>query len=278
MRADLHIHTTASDGCWTPEQVLVEVQDRGIGLFAVTDHDSAANVRLSEMLAREAGLAFLRGVEINTLLKVDREEHLFHVLAYGFDLDHPTLAALLRENRVKLDQTNDDVFHCLVAAGHEIDVDDYAAYTYERSRGGWKVLNFLIDRGFCTGVDDYFHNVLADLPVEWPSYPHPAQAIAVIRESGGVPVLAHPGASMRRVGITEETLNLFLDFGIAGLTIFIVIHWLCDLVWLSFVSVTVYKTHSLLDRKIQEWLFVACSLLLIGFGTWFVVSGIQLVV
>jgi len=70
----------------------------------------------------------------------------------------------------------------------------------------------------------------------------------------------------------------FLDFGIAGLAIFIVIHWLCDLVWLSFVSVTVYKTHSLLDRKIQEWLFIACSLLLIGFGGWFLASGIQSVV
>ena len=217
MRTDLHIHTTASDGCWTPEQVLVEVQARGIGLFAVTDHDSAANVRPSEVLAREAGLAFLRGVEINTLLKLDREEHLFHVLAYGFDPDHPTLAALLRENRAKLEQTNDDVFHCLVAAGYEVDVDDYAAYTYDLSRGGWKVLNFLIDRGFCTGVDDYFRRVLADLPVEWPTYPHPAQAIAAIRESGGVPILAHPGASMRRAGITEETLDLFSDFGIAGL-------------------------------------------------------------
>ena len=70
----------------------------------------------------------------------------------------------------------------------------------------------------------------------------------------------------------------FLDFGISGLVIFIVVHWLCDLVWLSFVSVTVYKTHSLLSRKIQEWLFIACSLLLIGFGGWFVVSGIQLVI
>ena len=70
----------------------------------------------------------------------------------------------------------------------------------------------------------------------------------------------------------------FLAFGIVGLSIFIVIHWLCDLVWLSFVSVTVYKTHALLNRKIQEWLFIACSLLLVGCGAWFVVSGIQSVV
>ena len=67
----------------------------------------------------------------------------------------------------------------------------------------------------------------------------------------------------------------FLDFGTVGLIIFIVVHWLCDLLWLSFVSVTVYKTHSLWGRKFQEWVFIACSLLLIGFGVWFMVSGIQ---
>ncbi|MFC2072749.1 LysE family transporter [Chloroflexota bacterium] len=78
----------------------------------------------------------------------------------------------------------------------------------------------------------------------------------------------------------------FLDFDASGffdsnatrLTMFIVVHWLCDLVWLSFVSTLVYKTHSLWGRKFQEGLFIACSLLLIGFGAWFLISGIQLVV
>jgi len=70
----------------------------------------------------------------------------------------------------------------------------------------------------------------------------------------------------------------FLEFGIMGLAIFIVVHWLCDLVWLSFISVMVYKTHSLWGRKFQEGLFIACSLLLVGFGGWFLISGIQLVV
>jgi len=70
----------------------------------------------------------------------------------------------------------------------------------------------------------------------------------------------------------------FLDVWHNGLVVFIVVHWLCDLVWLSFVSVMIYKTHSLWGRKLQEGLFIACSLLLIGFGGWFLISGIQLVV
>jgi len=67
----------------------------------------------------------------------------------------------------------------------------------------------------------------------------------------------------------------FLDFGAMGLALLIIVHWLCDLVWFSFVSILVYRTHSLWGKKFQEWLFIGCSLLLIGFGCWFLVSGIK---
>ncbi|MFC1977934.1 LysE family transporter [Chloroflexota bacterium] len=70
----------------------------------------------------------------------------------------------------------------------------------------------------------------------------------------------------------------FLDFAAIGLIAFIVVHWLCDLVWLSFVSIMVYKTRSLWGRKLQEGIFITCSLLLVGFGLWFLISGIRLVV
>ena len=70
----------------------------------------------------------------------------------------------------------------------------------------------------------------------------------------------------------------FLDFGTIGLLVFIVVHWSCDLVWFSIVSVLIYKTQRLWGKRFHEWLFIVCSLLLVGFGGWFVVSGIQLVV
>ncbi len=69
-----------------------------------------------------------------------------------------------------------------------------------------------------------------------------------------------------------------LDFGVIGFALFIPTHWLCDLVWLSFVSILVHRTQSLWGRKLQQGLFIACSLLLIGFGVWFLISGIQLMV
>ena len=70
----------------------------------------------------------------------------------------------------------------------------------------------------------------------------------------------------------------FLGFGPLGLVLFIIVHWLCDLVWLSLISILVHRTHSLWDRKIQAGIFITGSLLLVGFGVWYTVSGIQLVV
>jgi len=70
----------------------------------------------------------------------------------------------------------------------------------------------------------------------------------------------------------------FSGLGPPGLAIFTLVHWLCDLVWLSLVSVVIYKTQTLWGRKLQEGIFITCSLLLVGFGGWFLASGIQLVV
>jgi len=69
-----------------------------------------------------------------------------------------------------------------------------------------------------------------------------------------------------------------LDFGTVGLIVFVIVHWLCDLIWLSLVSNVIYRTHALWGRRIQEWLFIACSLLLVGFGIWFLIWGIREVV
>ena len=71
------------------------------------------------------------------------------------------------------------------------------------------------------------------------------------------------------------------DFAAKGLIAFTLAHWLCDFVWLSIISFFIYYTQRLWGRwaiRVQEGIFIACSLLLIGFGGWFVVSGIQLIV
>ncbi|MFC2011887.1 LysE family transporter [Chloroflexota bacterium] len=68
------------------------------------------------------------------------------------------------------------------------------------------------------------------------------------------------------------------EFGTTGLIAFTLTHLLCDYVWLSVVSVLINHTQTLWGKKVQEGIFIICSLLLAGFGAWFVASGIQLIV
>ena len=63
-----------------------------------------------------------------------------------------------------------------------------------------------------------------------------------------------------------------------GLAVFIIAHWLCDFIWLTFVSAVVYKTHNLWGATVQALVFIAAGLLMAGFGVWFIVSGIQAVI
>ncbi|APV45447.1 Threonine/homoserine/homoserine lactone efflux protein [Dehalogenimonas formicexedens] len=68
------------------------------------------------------------------------------------------------------------------------------------------------------------------------------------------------------------------EFGAGGLWGLILTHWLTDLIWMSFVSAVVFRTHRLWAPALQESVFILCSLLLVGFGGWFMVSGIQAVI
>jgi len=214
MRADLHIHTTASDGRWTPREVVERVRAAGIGLFAVADHDAVDHVRPTAQEAHRAGLSFLPAVEISARLNGTG----VHILAYGVDPDHPDLRRLVEANRRLLDWANEETLRRLARAGYPIDLEAYAAYRHDPSRGGWKALNYLIDLGLCRDVRDFFDRLYVDpyRPPD-PEFPHPAEVATVVRAAGGVPVLAHPGMSLRKQGVTPETLTPFLESGIAGL-------------------------------------------------------------
>jgi threonine/homoserine/homoserine lactone efflux protein len=67
----------------------------------------------------------------------------------------------------------------------------------------------------------------------------------------------------------------FTQFGDGWLPVFIAAHWTCDLIWLSVVGIIIYRTKSLWGNKFQTGVLVVCSILMLGFGGWFIISGIQ---
>jgi predicted metal-dependent phosphoesterase TrpH len=213
LRADLHLHTTASDGCWTPEQLVEEVRQTGIGLFAVTDHDSLGSLRVTADLIRGSGLSFLPGAELSACMG----GQLYHLLAYGIDPHDPTLNSLVLASNLRLQAASDDAIAMLVKAGFDITLDDYVAYDWDRRRGGWKALNFLIDRGFCRDVRSYFDELFVGrLAHPQADFPPPELLIAAAQNAGGLVVLAHPGARSYN-GLGRERLDDLVDMGLSGL-------------------------------------------------------------
>ena len=211
-RADLHLHTTASDGRWPPEQLIDEVQRAGIGLFSVTDHDSLGSLPEVSQLVRGSGLCFLPGVELSTRLN----GQVYHLLAYGFDATDSDLVALVAENNIRLTSADDVVVELLADAGYPVSTGDYADYCWDRRRGGWKALNFLIDQGLCRDTHDYFERLLRDVDRPMPDFPPPEEIVSAVRRAGGAVILAHPGASFYG-DLTVWQLDQLVDMGVAGL-------------------------------------------------------------
>jgi predicted metal-dependent phosphoesterase TrpH len=91
MKIDLHIHTSASDGTWSPEVLIQNVTKAGIKIFSVTDHDTVKNIAAVSDLAIGTNLTFIRGVEINT----SNKGQFFHILGYSIDTENERLNNIL---------------------------------------------------------------------------------------------------------------------------------------------------------------------------------------
>lgn len=216
MKVDLHIHTTASDGTWTPEELIAAVHKAGIGLFAVTDHDSVGNVEATRRLAANAGLKFLTGVELASTL----DGRSFHILGYGIDAECFALRRLLEYNTRLMEAADDQSVQELIKTGVPVDYNEYFSYRHNPARGGWKSLNFLIDKGLCRDINDFFGNFFTrERGIVFPEFPHPAEVVETIKTAGGVPILAHPGSDFHGSTL-EETLDYFASIAIEGIECF----------------------------------------------------------
>lgn len=204
MRADLHIHTTASDGTWTPEELIAEAVKTGIKVIAATDHDSVGNVEECSRLAKEAGLGYVVGTELNST-KADIN---FHILGYGVNIKHPGLVELMEHNIYLLEQVDIDSIAMLEKAGWPVNVEEFKGYTYDKRRGGWGSLAYLMDKGLCTGVNDFFKNIFTkEYELGFPEFPSISQVINTIHEAGGLAVCAHAASGFHGPGL-ERVLDL----------------------------------------------------------------------
>jgi 3',5'-nucleoside bisphosphate phosphatase len=218
MRADLHSHSTASDGTQPPADVMRRAAEASLDVIALTDHDTVAGIGEAAM-ALPPGLTLLPGMELSCRM----EGHSVHVLAYLFDPANETLAgemAEIRESRLFRARAMVDK---LAALGAPVTWDQVSEIAAGGVVGRPHIARALVAAGVVPTPADAF-------TPEWigpggrahvPRYAlDPVRAIRLVRAAGGVTVLAHPRGSARGWRTPDEVIEELAEAGLTGLEVY----------------------------------------------------------
>jgi 3',5'-nucleoside bisphosphate phosphatase len=215
VRADLHSHSTASDGTSTPAEVMRRARAAGLDVIALTDHDTVAG-HDEARAARPAGLTLVPGMELSCRL----DGHSVHLLGYLFDPGDPELAAetaRIRESRLR---RAEEMVERLAELGVPVTWERVQAIAGEGVVGRPHVARAMVEAAVIGSPDQAFGP-------EWigeggrayvPRYAlDPARAIGLVRAAGGVSVLAHPRA--RGWEVPDDVIAGLAAAGLAGIEV-----------------------------------------------------------
>lgn len=231
MRIDLHTHTTASDGSDTPAGLVRKAARLGLGALAVTDHDSvdglAEAVAAGEALVREGGrpVTVIPGIELTT----DAEECEVHVLGFHLDRTHPALVARLAAIREERIARARKMVAKLRRLGVPLEWESVWRLAGERGFIGRSQIframqeQRLIPPEHARGAFAHYFSKGGAAYVPH-AYLGPEEAIEVIRQAGGVPVLAHPGRLMAGAPPGDALIARLAGNGLLGLEAYYPLH------------------------------------------------------
>ncbi len=209
-RADLHSHSSASDGTLSPSAVVARAAARGVTVLSLTDHDTTDGLAEARAAAGTHSITLVPGIEVNA--RWDGRE--VHVLGYFIDDESAALQRALDAIRAERDDRIPLMVERLRAIGVHVSVDDVRATARGRSVGRPHVAEALVRAGEASSVDEAFTQYLARGRPAFIEGHHvtPREAIELIRAAGGVPVLAHPALLDR-----DADLGALVDDGLAGI-------------------------------------------------------------
>lgn len=207
---DLHCHTTASDGTFTPEELVEEARRRGLLAIAVTDHDSVAGIDEATAKGAEIDVEVVPGLELST--DVDNGE--VHILGYFIDPEDRGLLGLLESQRQSRLQRVQKMLDRLSDLGVQLSMDEVRQFSDGGALGRPHVAQALIQAGRVGSWDEAFSRYIGR---HAPAYVRrsklsPHDAVRAILAAGGVPVLAHPGLSGH-----DDMIPSLTEAGLAGI-------------------------------------------------------------
>jgi len=218
MTIDLHTHSAVSDGLDSPAELMRLGAKAGLTVIGLTDHDTTAGWAEAGIAAQQHGIRLLRGAELST---TDAQGGTVHMLAYLFDPTAPALSAKL----AKAPQQREDRLRAIV----ELLKPDFAVSfesIAERAGAGAMlgkphIAAELVAIGAVATPRDAFTEILADrskylVPLERMS---PRTAVELVREAGGITVIAHPRDGGRGTGLSHDEIAELRGAGLFGLEV-----------------------------------------------------------
>jgi predicted metal-dependent phosphoesterase TrpH len=219
VRIDLHTHSNRSDGTDPVPVLMTHAQQAGLDVIALTDHDTADGWVEARQAAEELGIGFVPGLEISCKLTGIS----VHLLAYLPDPSYPPLAKDLQVIRDGRTERIPTIVARLNSIGVPLTVEEVLAQaTGTPSVGRPHVADALVANGTVSNRTEAFDLYLADGRAGHVSHYalEPGHAIDLVREAGGVPVIAHPwGRSSYKVMTEENLAKLVTDHGLAGIEV-----------------------------------------------------------
>jgi hypothetical protein len=217
MRADLHTHSTASDGTLTPAALVTAAAAAGLDVVALTDHDTTDGWA-GAVAALPPGLTLIRGAELSCRWRGTTPGIALHLLAYLFDPDEPELAAELARVRLAREERGARMVDLLRADGIDVTWDEVLADAAGGTVGRPHLARALMRRGLVGSVSEAFEPGWLGQRYRLPKSDIDVfRAVALVRAAGGVPVMAHPRASVRGRIVPDSMIAELAGAGLFGL-------------------------------------------------------------
>lgn len=219
---DLHVHSTESDGTFTPKELVAAAKEAGLGAFALTDHDTTAGIAAASEAAKKAGITLVPGVELSTEYSIpstEKETREIHVVGLFIDPEHPKLAAKTKEFRDCRDNRNVVMVEALQKAGFSITMEELYAENPDCVITRANIARFLFSHGQLSSVQEAFDKYIGE---GCPCYVGrfkitPMEAAALIHEAGGIVILAHPMLYHMTPGQLQQLIDDMKTVGLDGI-------------------------------------------------------------
>lgn len=215
MKSDFHIHTYFSDGVFSPEKIVDTAIDVGLQVIALTDHDNVLSYQTAKDYINKTGkkLEVIQGVEINTLYK----NYEVHILGYMMNTDNKDFKELLKtQQKARVEQVNQIIDLLAKKEGIKIKFEDIKKQVAEGgSIGRPHIAKAITNAGGTTSViEAYAKYIHDDSPVYVPRKTvSPQEAVEIIYDAGGIPVIAHP----HDIDIAESLIKELMTHGLRGI-------------------------------------------------------------